>query len=120
MEVTGSESGLVLREKVGSCLGVQPQGIRLMCRAREVLDSWKGELNELEVVYVGLRLLGGFIEPAKKQIALKEVARLICRKCYCRNDLNRTTCRKCGHPDLRPKKHQSREMRGFYSECPKS
>jgi len=59
-------------------------------------------------LHLVLRLRGGVIDPALMALARKyKQDKLICRKCYARNHLRATNCRKkkCGKTtDLRPKK----------------
>ena len=103
-----------LRQLAGEQFGVPASLIRLVHQSRELVDSQTVSLPPLSTVAVGLSLLGGVVDPLLCPIAYKTVARLICRKCYCRNGLERTTCRKCGCPDLRNKKKQSKELRRYY------
>ncbi len=41
------------------------------------------------------------IDPNLIALVEKTVYKKICRNCYHRNPINRTTCRKCKHNDLR-------------------
>lgn len=71
-------------------------------------------LDACPVLRVSLSLPGGMIEPSLRKLALMSVACLVCRKCYCRNGMDRTTCRKCGWTDLRQKKRHNRDMKRVY------
>lgn len=64
---------------------------------------------EMASIQVPGTLLGGRkdISIEERNLAMNSITVKICRKCYARNPINATTCRKkqCGHTDqLRPKK----------------
>lgn len=103
-----------VRERVGDATGVPAERLVLFHCSKLLQDHQT--LSELPVtacliVRASLSLSGGMIDPVLRRLALTTVVCLICRKCYCRNGLERTTCHKCGWPDLRGKKKNSKEMR---------
>ncbi|MHA1557947.1 MAG: 50S ribosomal protein L40e [Candidatus Heimdallarchaeota archaeon] len=48
-------------------------------------------------------------DPEKREIARRKLLYVqVCRKCYARNALRATKCRKCGSKRLRPKNRESK------------
>lgn len=91
-----------LETEVESRLGIPVGQFQLQWQGRSLRNS--SLLCDLSQVRVQLSLPGGYYSPEDNALSAKELHKLICRRCYCRNSYDRRTCRKCGHPDLRSRK----------------
>lgn len=91
-----------LETEVESRLGIPVGQFQLQWQGRPLRDP--SLLCDLSQVRVQFSLLGGYYSPEDAALSGKDLHKLICRKCYCRNSYDRRTCHKCGHPDLRSRK----------------
>jgi len=118
LEVEGTDTVQWVRQRVSESTGIPQQLLALSHCSKPLHDHQT--LSELPIssapiLRASLRLLGGVIEPERYKLALSTVVAQICRKCYCRNGMDRTTCHKCGWPDLRLKKRNASALKKLYS-----
>lgn len=98
-----------LKQEVTFQFGLPVKAFWLQWRGRILREVH--ELSDLSEVHVCLSLPGGIYDHNDYALARRELHQLICRRCYCRNDYNRRTCHKCGHPDLRSRKESYRTLK---------
>lgn len=98
-----------LKHEVEQRMGLPEEGFQLQWKGRILRDPL--ELSDLSQVHVQLCLPGGIYSPEDIALSGREMHQLICRRCYCRNNYDRRSCRKCGHPDLRSRKVNYRQTK---------